>query len=239
MSQKAAAAAFCVSPATTHRCGIEGWAGSSEELASGAWLFDRSSRRTRVRVCLIALSRSASASAGSEPDGDRGWSPEPPAARNRRSGTCCIGTVSRAPPGSRARRPAATNGRVPANLLHMDTARRVGYNFAHAIVDDHSRLAYVELLEDEKAATVTAFVERALAWFAEHDIAPRRLMTDNAFSYVRNRSLRELLADRGIKHIRTQAPPAQDQRQGRALPPNRGPRMGVRMSYRSHHHHDR
>ena len=80
----------------------------------------------------------------------------------------------------------------PGDLLHMDTARyarferpghrvtgdrsqrsrdwmapgtRVGYDFAHAIVDDHSRLAFVELHADERAATVTAFVERALAWF--------------------------------------------------------------------------
>src|SRR5205807_9010236 len=115
----------------------------------------------------------------------------------------------------------------PGDLLHMDTARyqrflrpghavtgdrsqrsrgwgrpetRVGYDFAHAIVDDHSRLAYVELLEDEKAATVTAFVERALTWFDRHDVTARRLMTDNAFSYVRNRSLHQLLATHAIKH---------------------------------------
>jgi hypothetical protein len=79
----------------------------------------------------------------------------------------------------------------PGNLLHMDVSRyarflrpghlvtgdrsqradwmrpeaRVGYDYAHAIVDDHSRLAYVELHDDEKAATVTGFVERALAFF--------------------------------------------------------------------------
>jgi hypothetical protein len=66
-------------------------------------------------------------------------------------------------------------------------------------------LDYVELLEDEKAPTVTAFVQRALDWFAGHGITARRLMTDNAFSYVRNRSLRELLIAREIKHLRTQA----------------------------------
>ena len=120
----------------------------------------------------------------------------------------------------------------PGDLLHMDTSRyarflrrghrvtgdrsrrsrdwmrpetRVGYDYAHAIVDDHSRLAYVELHADEKAATVTGFVERALAFFAEHRIAAKRLMTDNGWSYVRNRSLRELLADRGIRHLTTQA----------------------------------
>ena len=81
---------------------------------------------------------------------------------------------------------------------------RVGYDYAHAIVDDHSRLAYVELLDDEKATTVTGFVERALAFFAEHGIACKRLMTDNAFAYVKNRSLGELLASRGIRHLTTE-----------------------------------
>ncbi len=119
----------------------------------------------------------------------------------------------------------------PGELLHMDTSRyarfsrpghkltgdrshrrggwmrpeaRVGYDFAHAIVDDHSRLAYVELHDDEKAATVTGFVERGLAFFAEHGVVAKRLMTDNGFSYVKNRSLRELLARRGIRHLTTQ-----------------------------------
>jgi transposase InsO family protein len=118
----------------------------------------------------------------------------------------------------------------PGDLLHMDTSRyarflrpghrvtgdrsqrlrgrsvesRVGYDFAHAIVDDHSRLAYVELHDNEKAATVTGFVERALAYFAEHGIVAKRLMTDNAFTYVHNRSLRDLLTLRGIRHLTTE-----------------------------------
>jgi transposase InsO family protein len=118
----------------------------------------------------------------------------------------------------------------PGDLLHMDVSRyarflrpghrvtgdrsqrsrnwmrsetRVGYDYAHAIVDDHSRLAFVELHDDEKAATVTGFVERALAFFAEHGIPAKRLMTDNGFSYVKNRSLRELLARHGIRHLTT------------------------------------
>ncbi len=49
----------------------------------------------------------------------------------------------------------------------------------------------------------TAFVERALAWFAGHGITARRLMTDNAFAYARNRSLRELLDLHDIKHLLT------------------------------------
>jgi transposase InsO family protein len=80
----------------------------------------------------------------------------------------------------------------------------IGYDFAHAIVDDHSRLAYVELHPDEKAATVTGFVDRALAFFATHGIAAKRLMTDNAFAYTHNRSLRELLSHHGIRHLTTE-----------------------------------
>jgi len=86
----------------------------------------------------------------------------------------------------------------------MHSQRLVGYDFAHAIVDDHSRLAYVELHRDERAATVTGFVERALAFYARHGVRARRLMTDNAFSYVKNRSLRELLAREGIRHLTTE-----------------------------------
>jgi hypothetical protein len=56
----------------------------------------------------------------------------------------------------------------------------------------------------------------------------KRLMTDNGFSYVKNRSLRELLAREGIRHITTQPLPAAHQRQGRALPPDDGPRVGLR-----------
>jgi transposase InsO family protein len=81
--------------------------------------------------------------------------------------------------------------------------RKLGYDVVHAIVDDHSRLAYAEVLADAKAATVTGFIERALARFAEHGIQPRRLMSDNAWSYTLNRSLRDLLAQRTIRHLTT------------------------------------
>lgn len=79
--------------------------------------------------------------------------------------------------------------------------RRVGYEWVHSLVDDHSRLAYSELHQDERAATVTAFVERGLAAFAAHGVEVKRLMSDNAFVYRRNRSLRELLAAKGIRHL--------------------------------------
>jgi hypothetical protein len=80
----------------------------------------------------------------------------------------------------------------------------LGHDHAHVIVDDHSRLAYVELLADERAATVTAFVDRALDWFGEHGISARRLMSDGAFTYTQNRSLRERLARDAIRHLVTE-----------------------------------
>jgi transposase InsO family protein len=115
----------------------------------------------------------------------------------------------------------------PGDLLHMDVSRyarflrpghrvtgdrsrtaaevdrRVGYDFVHAVVDDHSRLAYAEIHADERAQTCVAFLERALASFGEHGIEARRLMTDNALAYVHSRAFRELLARHAIRHIRT------------------------------------
>ena len=131
--------------------------------------------------------------------------------------------VSRRP---RAARAAVVRAEwpCPGDLLHMDvkryprfarpghaltgdrrrtgaeTANPLGHDYAHALVDDHSRLVYCELLADERAASVVGFTERALAWFARRGIRARRLLTDNAWTYTRNRALAELLARRGIAH---------------------------------------
>jgi transposase InsO family protein len=77
----------------------------------------------------------------------------------------------------------------------------VGWEYAHSIVDDHSRLAYTELYRDERAPSVTAFTERALGFFAAQGIEVKRLMSDNHLSYARNNSLRELLSAKGIRHL--------------------------------------
>jgi transposase InsO family protein len=82
-----------------------------------------------------------------------------------------------------------------------DKRLAVGYDVAHSIVDDHSRLAYSELHRDRRAATIVAFLERALAVFAAGGIEPKRLLTDNAWAYTRNRALSELLTRRGIPHL--------------------------------------
>jgi transposase InsO family protein len=76
----------------------------------------------------------------------------------------------------------------------------IGYDYVHSLVDDHSRLAYSEILPDEKGPTCAAFLLRAAGYFAAHGI-PRieRLMTDNAWAY--RWSLHQVCTDRGIKQI--------------------------------------
>ena len=59
---------------------------------------------------------------------------------------------------------------------------RIGFDYVHSLVDDHSRLAYSEILADEKGATCAAFLARAAAYFAAHGITRiERVMTDNAW----------------------------------------------------------
>jgi transposase InsO family protein len=85
--------------------------------------------------------------------------------------------------------------------------RGTGFDYVHSLVDDHSRLAYSEILLDEKGATCAAFLERAIGYFADHGITRiERLMTDNAWAH--RWSLREVCAANGIrqKFIRPHCP---------------------------------
>lgn len=76
-----------------------------------------------------------------------------------------------------------------------------GYDYVHSAVDDHSRVAYSEILNDERADTCAGFVERALEFFGANGIDHvERIITDNAWSYRNGARLRQLLADRGVKH---------------------------------------
>ncbi|MBA3366289.1 MAG: DDE-type integrase/transposase/recombinase, partial [Actinobacteria bacterium] len=230
-SIRAAAERFNVSPATAHRWWHR-WCEAGEEARRAlSCLFDRSSRPGRSPRQLAPQLEEAICACRRETGwgprlvaGATGFAHSTVSKVLRRAG------ISRPPrpgkePANRYEWPC------PGDLLHMDTSRyarflrpghkvtgdrsqrhrnwmrsetRVGYDYAHAIVDDHSRLAYVELHPDEKAATVTGFLERALAFFAQHEIVARRLMTDNGFSDVKNRSLRELLAAHRVRHLTTE-----------------------------------
>jgi transposase InsO family protein len=112
--------------------------------------------------------------------------------------------------------------RRPGELVHMDVKKlgripdgggwralgrhnrprnrttKVGFDYVHSLVDDHSRLAYSEILPDEKGATCAGFLIRAIDYFAGHGITRiERLMTDNAWAY--RYSLRAVCAEFGIR----------------------------------------
>ena len=77
---------------------------------------------------------------------------------------------------------------------------RIGYDYVHSLVDDHSRLAYSEILPDEKGPTCAAFLARAAAYFAAHGITRiERVMTDNAWAY--KWSLRAICAELGARQV--------------------------------------
>ena len=89
-----------------------------------------------------------------------------------------------------------------SNHAARSRGERVGHEFVHSAVDDHSRLAYCEVLPDEQASTAVAFWVRAQAFFARHGIQVERVLTDNGSCY-RSRHWREHLAAAGITHKRT------------------------------------
>jgi transposase InsO family protein len=92
-------------------------------------------------------------------------------------------------------------GRI-AGAGHHRRAYHVGWEYVHVCVDDATRLAYVEVLDDEKAVTAVGFLRRAVAHFAAYGIRVERLMTDNGSAY---RATIHALACKGlgIKHLRT------------------------------------
>ncbi len=91
------------------------------------------------------------------------------------------------------------NGRA-ASSTARDRTTRVGFDYIHSAVDDHSRLAYCEILPDEKAPACAGFIDRALTYFAAAGAPVRAIITDNHWSYAHSTQLRDLLAERGTEH---------------------------------------
>lgn len=108
-------------------------------------------------------------------------------------------------------------GRPRHNPSKTDAAghrrAQVGWEFVHIAIDDCTRLAYAEVLGDEKATTVVAFLRRAVGFFARHGMTVEQLLTDNGSGY---RSLVHAIACRalGIRHLRTR--PYRPQTNGKA-----------------------
>jgi transposase InsO family protein len=262
-SIRQAAVSFRVSPATAHRW-WQRWkqAGACERVGL-VCLCDRSSRPARSPRRLAPASERAICDCRRKTGwgprlvaGTTGFAHSTVWKVLRRFG------LSRPP---RQEREAANRYEwpCPGDLLHMDTSRyarfhrpghrvtgdrsqrsrnwmrpetRVGYDFVHALVDDHSRLAYAEIHADERAPTVTAFLDRALGFFAEHGITTRRVMTDNAFTYVRNRSLRELLEKQQIKHLTTEHYRPRTNGKVERFHQTMAREWAYGLSYRSHEH---
>jgi len=91
--------------------------------------------------------------------------------------------------------------------------RTVGYEYVHVAVDDYSRLAYAEVLPDEKASSAIGFLRRALAFYRRHGVEVERILTDNGPCY---RAVMHAVACRqlGIRHIHTR--PYRPQTNGKA-----------------------
>ena len=219
-SIRGAARAFNVSPATAHKW----W----HRRLRGEGLRDRSSRPRRSPGMLPAAAQERIC----EVRRNTGWGPRLIAGVVGRPHSTVHRTLQRhgisRHPRSKREQAVRYEWPCPGDLLHMDTKRYarfsrpghamtgdrfttgaemregVGYEFAHSIVDDHSRLAYSELHPDERAVTVVGFTRRALAFFESRGIRARRLMTDNAFAYIKSSELSELLAAKSIRHLTIQ-----------------------------------
>jgi len=225
MTLKEAAASFSVSPATAHRWWHRWREAGEEPRRTLSCLFDRSSRPHRSPRQLAPEFAEAICACRRQ----TGWGPRLVAGATGFCHSTVWKVLRRAGLSRPPRAPGEPANRYewpcPGDLLHMDTSeyarfrrpghrvtgdrrsqdrhQRDGVDIVHAIVDDHSRLAYAEIHSDERAATAVSFLERALAFYATHGITAQRLMTDNAWAYTRSRLFRELLTRQGIAHLKT------------------------------------
>ena len=80
--------------------------------------------------------------------------------------------------------------------------RGLGWEYVHVAIDDASRLAYAEIMANERKESAVAFTQRAIDWFARHGVQTQRVMTDNGSAY-KSFAFRDALAERGVQHKRT------------------------------------
>jgi transposase InsO family protein len=116
----------------------------------------------------------------------------------------------REPPGELVHVDVKKLGRIPSGGGHRMLGRssatrrakepRIGYDYLHACVDDHSRVAYVEVHADERGETCAAFLARAAGFYAERGIRIQAVMTDNAKNYVQSKLFLSVLEAIGATH---------------------------------------
>jgi transposase InsO family protein len=92
--------------------------------------------------------------------------------------------------------------RITGQHAKVHRSRGMGWEFVHVCVDDYTRLAYVEVLEDEKGATSAAFLRRAAAWLKAQGVTVERVMTDNGSGYV-SKDFAAAIAEIRVRHLRT------------------------------------
>jgi transposase InsO family protein len=227
MTQKAAAAAFCVAPATAHRWWHRWRSADAEQRHSGKWLLDRSSRPRRQPRRLTPAEEEPILRARRQTNLGPG----------RLAGICrhsrsTIWKVLHRHGLSQRRKGARETYRryewsAPGALLHVDVARLarfnrpghavtgvremtgaekrvgVGYVYLHCVIDDHSRYAYVEQHPDQGGDTAAAVLGRAIEHFASLGMkTPEAVMSDNAFAY-RSNAFKAILEGHGARHILT------------------------------------
>jgi len=225
LSCREAARRRAVSPTTACRWWRRWSAATLEQQRSLSCLEDHSSRPHRSPRLLPVVEQERICAARRR----SGWGPRLIAGETGHAHATVWRTLRRAGLSRPPRQPREQSCRYewpcPGDLLHIDSKRfvrftrpghavtgdrrssgarkreRVGFEWVHSLVDDHSRLAYSELHRDEKAVTVTGFVERGLAFFADHGIAAKRLLSDNAWAYTHNQALAQLLARHRIRHM--------------------------------------
>ena len=87
-----------------------------------------------------------------------------------------------------------------ATVAHKHKKTRIGFDYVHALIDDHTRLAYAEVLPDEKGATAAAFLIRAAGYFAAHGIKDiERVLSDNAMAYRKSTAFKAAVAAIGAQ----------------------------------------
>lgn len=92
--------------------------------------------------------------------------------------------------------------RITGDRRGQSNARGIGWEFVHVSIDDASRLAFSQIMPDEKAVSAVAFLKAAVAYYQSLGVTVRRVMTDNGSCYI-SKAFRAACRDLGLKHVRT------------------------------------
>ena len=125
--------------------------------------------------------------------------------------------------------------RITGDRTGQSNSRGIGWEFVHVCIDDASRIAFCQIMPDEKKESAVAFLKAALAYYKSLGVTVARVMTDNGSCY-KAFDFRDACRDLGLKHIRTKPYTPEDQRQGRALHPDRAREWAYAQAYPTSDH---